>query len=161
MSQVVLITADGGHFVVDADVAEGSELIKHMMLDLEISTDKIPLPNVRTEVMSKVLEYCAHYKGQCSELPIPGGSVCRNPTADIPPWDRQFLEVEFPMLFQLVIAANYLDIPRLLHVACKAIANVIRGKSTEELRTLMGIVNDFSPDEERQIRRENSWAESR
>lgn len=56
-------------------------------------------------------------------------------------------------------AANYLDIRALLDVGCKTVANMIKGKSPEEIRKTFNIANDFTPEEEDQIRRENEWAE--
>lgn len=56
-------------------------------------------------------------------------------------------------------AANYLDIKPLLDVGCKTVANMIKGKSPEEIRKTFNIQNDFSVEEEDQIRRENEWAE--
>jgi S-phase kinase-associated protein 1 len=38
---------------------------------------------------------------------------------------------------------------------------MIRGKSPEEIRKTFNIVNDFTPEEEAAIRRENEWAEDR
>lgn len=58
-----------------------------------------------------------------------------------------------------VQAANYLDIKPLLDVGCKTVANMIKGKSPEEIRKTFNIQNDFTPEEEDQIRRENEWAE--
>ena len=58
-------------------------------------------------------------------------------------------------------AANYLDIKPLLDVGCKTVANMIKGKSPEEIRKTFNIQNDFTPEEEDQIRRENEWAEDR
>lgn len=56
-------------------------------------------------------------------------------------------------------AANYLDIKPLLDIGCKTVANMIKGKSPEEIRKTFNIQNDFTPEEEDQIRRENEWAE--
>ena len=56
-------------------------------------------------------------------------------------------------------AANYLDIKALLDVGCKTVANMIKGKSPDEIRKTFNIQNDFTPEEEDQIRRENEWAE--
>ncbi|CAG8775834.1 13366_t:CDS:2 [Racocetra fulgida] len=39
----------------------------------------------------------------------------------------------------------------------KTVANMIKGKSPEEIRSTFNIVNDFSPEEEEAIRRENEW----
>jgi hypothetical protein len=52
-----------------------------------------------------------------------------------------------------------LDVRGLLDVSCKTVANMIKGKSPEEIRRTFNIKNDFTPDEEEQIRRENAWCE--
>jgi len=38
---------------------------------------------------------------------------------------------------------------------------MIKGKTPEEIRKLFNIVNDFTPEEEAQIKKENEWAEDR
>ena len=38
---------------------------------------------------------------------------------------------------------------------------MIKGKSPEEIRKTFNIQNDFTPEEEDQIRRENEWAEEK
>jgi hypothetical protein len=42
-----------------------------------------------------------------------------------------------------------LDIKGLLDVTCKAVANMIKGKTPEEIRRTFNIKNDFSPQEVR------------
>jgi S-phase kinase-associated protein 1 len=39
------------------------------------------------------------------------------------------------------------------------VASLIKGKTPEEIRRTFGIVNDFTPEEEAQVRDENKWCE--
>ncbi|KAI9637069.1 putative ubiquitin-protein ligase [Dioszegia hungarica] len=158
---VVLQTSDDEQFTVERKVAERSALIKSMMEDLGAQEGSlIPLPNVSSSVMVKILEYCDHHKSE--PLPAPDANDqddARRKTAEIGEWDSKFIQVDQEMLFEIILAANYLDIKPLLDVGCKTVANMIKGKTPEEIRKLFNITNDFTPEEEEQIRKENEWAE--
>ena len=82
-------------------------------------------------------------------------------TDNIPTWDQNFLKVDQGTLFEIILAANYLDIKGLLEVTCKTVANMMKGKSAEEIRKLFNIENDLTPEEEEQIRKENEWCEEK
>jgi hypothetical protein len=71
------------------------------------------------------------------------------------------VQVDQPTLFELILAANYLDIKELLDLTCKTVANMIKGKTPEEIRKTFNIKNDFTPEEEEQVRKENEWCEER
>ncbi|KAK4688488.1 S-phase kinase-associated protein 1, partial [Tremellales sp. Uapishka_1] len=157
---VILQTSDEEEFTVEKQVAERSAMIKSMIEDLGVSGEKIPLPNVSSSVLIKILEYCEHHKGEA--LPTTEGSDgddSKRKTSEIGEWDAKFIQVDQEMLFEIILAANYLDIKPLLDVGCKTVANMIKGKTPEEIRKLFNIVNDFTPEEEEQIRKENEWAE--
>ena len=62
---------------------------------------------------------------------------------------------------EIIQAANYLDIKGLLDVTCKTVANMIKGKTPEEIRKTFNIKNDFTPAEEEQVRKENEWCEEK
>ncbi|KAJ1971390.1 hypothetical protein H4R35_005287 [Dimargaris xerosporica] len=74
-------------------------------------------------------------------------------------WDREFCRVDQVTLFELILAANYLDIKPLLDLTCLTVANMIRGKRPEEIRRHFNIKNDFTPEEEELVRQENEWCE--
>ena len=71
--------------------------------------------------------------------------------------DVKFFDVDQAEIFELILAANYLDIKGLLNIGCKVVARMIQGKSPEEIRKTFNIKNDFTPEEEEQIRKENEW----
>jgi S-phase kinase-associated protein 1 len=62
-------------------------------------------------------------------------------------------------LYDVILAANYLNIKDLLELGCAQVAALMWGKTIQEIRDLFHIENDFSPEEEAQIREENKWAE--
>ncbi|KAK5135626.1 hypothetical protein LTR04_004600 [Oleoguttula sp. CCFEE 6159] len=135
--------------------------------------------NVNEVVLRKVMEWCEHHKKD----PAPAqddDADSRKKTTDIEEWDQKFMQVDQEMLFEIILvspfalvttanpqanmarvqqAANYMDIKALLDVGCKTVANMIKGKSPDEIRKTFNIQNDFTPEEEDQIRRENEWAE--
>lgn len=74
-------------------------------------------------------------------------------------WDANFVDIEQEILFELILAANYMDIKSLLDLACAKVASMIKGKTPQEIRETFNIVNDFTPEEEAQIREENKWCE--
>ena len=76
-------------------------------------------------------------------------------TDNIIPWDQEFCMVDQCTLFEIVLAADYLDIKALLDLSCKTVANMIKGKTTEEIRKEFNIKNDFTPEEEEEIRRQD------
>ena len=52
-----------------------------------------------------------------------------------------------------------MDIKSLLDLTCAKVAALIKGKTPEEIRKTFNIVNDFTPEEEAQVREENKWCE--
>jgi len=74
-------------------------------------------------------------------------------------WDADFMERgDQEMLFELVLAANNLDIPSLLDLTCAKVASIIKGKTPEEIRETFNI-DPYTPEEEAQVRAENAWCE--
>ncbi|KAJ3119936.1 hypothetical protein HK098_005000 [Nowakowskiella sp. JEL0407] len=162
MSQVTLISQDGLSFSVEKIVAERSLLLKNMLDDVGDEDSPIPLPNVTGNILQKIIDYCTHHK---SDPPTPSDddrenfeSSTRKRSDDIDLWDSEFIKVNNDELFEIILAANYLDIKALLDLGCKTVANMIKGKSPEAIREMFNIENDFTPEEEEQIKRENEWA---
>merc|ERR1711998_440317 len=77
-------------------------------------------------------------------------------------WDAEFVKVDDDTLFSLILAANYLDIKSLLDLTCKTVADYIKQcKTPQEIRRRFNIKNDFTPEEEEEVRKENAWCEER
>ena len=78
---------------------------------------------------------------------------------DVKDYDTDFVKVDQSTLFELILASNYLDIKKLLDLACLTVAGMIKGKTPDEIRKTFNIPNDFTPEEEEAVRRENAWIE--
>ncbi|KAL8543317.1 hypothetical protein ACS0TY_004023 [Phlomoides rotata] len=143
----VLKCLDGTEFQVDEAAALQSQTIKHMIED-DCAHDNIPVPNVTAPILAKVIEYCKRHVDDDNASEI-----------DLKSFDDDFVKVDPPtVLFDLIQAANYLNISGLLDLTCQAVANMMKGKPTEEVRKLFNIKNDLTPKEEAAIREENAWA---
>ncbi|KAJ8299637.1 hypothetical protein KUTeg_023697 [Tegillarca granosa] len=152
MPQIKLQSSDGESFEIDLEVARQSVTIKTMLEDLgwdESDDDPVPLPNVNAAILKKVVQWATFHK---DDPPPPEDDENKEKrTDDICTWDAEFLKVDQGTLFELILAANYLDIKGLLDVTCKTVANMIKGKSPEEIRKTFNIKNDFTPAEEEQM----------
>lgn len=142
-------------------VAKMSELVKTMMDEEEDGDEnvaEIPLPNVKATVLAKVIEFCTHHQTEpMTEIEKPLKSAIMAEV--VQRWYADFVNVEQVLLFELILAANYMDIKPLLDLTCATVASMIKGKTPEEIRKTFNITNDFSPEEEAQVREENKWCE--
>ncbi|KAK9990127.1 hypothetical protein SO802_025112 [Lithocarpus litseifolius] len=148
--KITLKSSDGEAFEVEEAVALESQTIKHMIED-DCADHGIPLPNVTSKILAKVIEYCKkHVESTCADE--------RTSDEDLKAWDTEFVRVDQATLFDLILAANYLNIKCLLDLTCQTVADMIKGKTPEEIRKTFNIKNDFTPEEEEEVRRENQWA---
>lgn len=153
---VTLQSQDGQEYKVELKVATMSETIKNLIEDAGTEAP-IPLPNVTGKILHKVIDYCVYHADHPTA--VKEGEEKR--TDDIIGWDLDFCKVDQPTLFDLILAANYLDIKELLDVTCKTVANMIKGKTPEEIRKTFNITDEFTPEEMEQVKKENEWCEER
>ncbi len=154
MSTVKLVSSDEREFEVSKEISNISGTIHNLCEDMaEMLDTPIHLPNVTGTILEHVLVYCK-YKHENPEKP----STEQKP--DIDPWDAEFCKkFDQRTLFDLILAANYLEIKPLLDSTCKFVASMIRGKSPEEIRKTFNIKEDFTPEQEEQVRKDNQWCE--
>eukprot|EP00047_Mylnosiga_fluctuans_P001634 m.221221 g.221221 ORF g.221221 m.221221 type:complete len:163 (-) comp10541_c0_seq1:134-622(-) len=156
---IKLRSSDDRIFEVEEGVAKMSVTIKNMLEDLGDDPDTpIPIPNVSGTILSKVIDYCKAHK---DDLPLSEEQQQAERFADITGPDAEFVKVDQAALFEMILAANFLDIKPMLDLTCKSVACMIKGKTPEEIRQLFNIKNDFTPQEEEQVRRENQWCEEK
>ncbi|XP_042492571.1 SKP1-like protein 1B [Macadamia integrifolia] len=175
----VLRTCDGETFEIDESVAYVSETIKNMIED-GFGHDLIPLPNVSSKILLKVIEYCRKHvsnfesskktsngdekdkdndswKKEKEAVPeVEKDAEEKARVEELKEWETTFIDIDQQVLFDLLQAANYLNIKGLLVMAAEKAASMIRGKTPEQIRETFNIKNDFTPEEYEDIRKKDA-----
>ncbi|RDX83612.1 SKP1-like protein 14, partial [Mucuna pruriens] len=149
-SELKLETSDHVTFMVEASIAMKFGAVQQY---LEVSpaasasATAIPLHNVASRELILILEYYRMHDW------VDAGE------RDLKEFDERFLkDLNYEELKELLLAANYLNVEKLFNFLTKSIANIIRNKDVEFVRTFFGIDNDYTPEEEAAYREENAWA---
>ena len=158
-ASVILRSMEGKDFKVSRGVALMSALVKNMLEGSDESEEiNVPLPLVKNDILEKVIEFCVkHEKSPMAEIDKPVKSS--NMSENVDEWDAKFIDQPQDIIFELILAANYMDIKSLLDLSCAKVSSLIKGKTPEEIRKTFNIVNDFTPEEEAQVREENKWCD--
>ncbi|XP_010458359.1 PREDICTED: SKP1-like protein 18 [Camelina sativa] len=154
-NKITLISSDGVSFEIDEAVARQFLIVAHMIED-DCAGKAIPVENVTGDILDLVIEYGEKHVGE-------GGVKLDEEEEEeakkkLDEWDAEFLEkIDLETVFRLILAANFLNYEGLLGFASQAVADYIKDKSPEEVRDIFHIENDFTPEEEEEIRKENAW----
>jgi S-phase kinase-associated protein 1 len=109
-----------------------------------------------TQQLCLCIEFMVHHQRQ--SLPEIERPLKSTELSDlVPEWDAKFIDLDLGTLYKLILAANFLDIRPLLDLACAKVASFLKGKSTVEMRRVLGIKTDYTPEEEAAVREENKW----
>nr|GMD96195.1 SKP1-like protein 1B [Ipomoea batatas] len=142
--KVKVMSSDGQMFELSQKVALQWQTLKRM-IEVDCADQCIPIPQVTGKILEKVIEYCKKHVEVSS-------------FKELRTFDLEFIKVDQATLFDLIQAANYLDVTDLLHLTCQTFADSIKDKTPEEVRQILNIENDFTPEEEEEIRKEYQWA---
>eukprot|EP00918_Siedleckia_nematoides_P058803 GHVU01128328.1.p1 GENE.GHVU01128328.1~~GHVU01128328.1.p1 ORF type:complete len:189 (+),score=40.98 GHVU01128328.1:430-996(+) len=158
---VRLIASGGEALEVPRRVACQSTFIASLLSDGE--EDNTVHVQVTAPTLKKVIDYCTHHIDDTHPPKIE--TPLKNPIKAQPllgAFDKDFLEqTVVEDLFELVQAACYLHVQPLQDLCSAKLADLMRGRTLEEVRKLLKIENDFAPEEEQRVRAENAWCEPR
>ncbi|CAN0878860.1 SKP1-like protein 4 [Linum grandiflorum] len=148
---ITLRSSDDEIFEIEETVALKSGTIKNMIED-DCADGVIPITEVNADILAKVIEFCKQHVDDSFDPEEKSGNK---------DWEKNFtngLIKDQKTLFDLILAANYLNIKGLLDLTCQYVADQLKGKTPEQIRDLFHIKNDFTKEEEEEVRKENAWA---
>jgi S-phase kinase-associated protein 1 len=149
-SLISLRTSDEREYQVERNIILQSQLIKKMLEDLE-NVETIPLENISSSTLDIILEYARLHKDDV----VPEEPVEKS-IEDLTEEDLRLLDIDHKKLFEVIIAANYLDFPSLLDVGCRIVAKRIKGKTVEQIQETFEIPKEhfYSPEERKAMEEE-------
>jgi len=132
--KVTLASMDGETLEVDQDIAFKSLLVKGIVEDGG-ADDEIPLPAVKKVVLDKIIEYCTHINTNPEPVitkPLKSNNLAENIEGG--EWFVKYIDLESDMVFEIMLASNFMDVKSLLLLCSAKIATLIKGKSIQETR---------------------------
>jgi len=121
-----------------------------------------PVMNLNDDVLDLAFRFMEYHAAHGAPTETEGSAEAVSRQHEVDAWTADFLAIDDDTLFSLILAANTLNVKSLLDASCKAVADQIKQcKTPQEIRRRFNIKNDFTPEEEEQVRQENAWAEER
>ena len=107
MSSVKLKSSDGVIFTVDAATVKQMVTIQTMIDHEDEDSDEVtPVPTVKAQVLEKIIQWTEYHK------------IDHEKSEKIA-WYIQYLNVELKQKFEIIIAADYLEVKSLLNESCR------------------------------------------
>jgi len=150
-----LTLKSGGQDPQTFEISKGhAELSKFVTTILEGDSEatSIEIRQVPAETLSHVVEYLKHHKGKEPDpLPCPVRSIHMSQIVS-DKWDATWIDAfDKKTIFEVILAANYMDIKSLLHLGCAKIATLIKQLDQKEINRII--------EEEEKYRREHAQAD--
>lgn len=146
-----IITRDGAKYYLAERVYRQSVLLRHLAEEVTIPEEGIELL-VDADVFEKILEFMNSHAND--------DEVSEDyDTFDVmlSDFDKVFVEMDPTLLFRVTSAANYLNMPVLLELCCKVIADSLKEKTTEEIKKYLAVAETNTVKDEQSVQKEYQW----
>lgn len=147
-----LISQEGKKFSIPRSTAIICDYIKGA-IDLDSTVKEIPLKHVKSEVLEKLIEWMNYHK-KIPPRPIPRPLKSPNLKEICGSWDANFIDCDLETVFEVLLVANFLNMGALVELCCARVAAMMLGKTPKQIRKTFNIKEDFTPEEENEIRKE-------
>jgi len=136
-----------GRFELEKKSAMMCKLVRSI-LEGDPTATEIPIKKVKKDILERIVEYLKHHNGkEPAEIAKPIRSVKMDRIVE-DKWDAEFInKMSKKVIFQVILGANYMDVPSLLHLGCAKIATLIKGKSPDEIKQILSEDDDDQKDD--------------
>lgn len=151
-----LTTNDDVVVEVPRSVCEECGTLKNLF---EFETDTPPFVNVSAEMLEALIAFTLKYSNKEKkenelQLNIHNFQAKK--------WENNFFEPynKPEQLISFLWLGEYLNFPGFINAVANTIARRIRGKSPEEIREYLGLPDDLTEEEQKQIQAKMSWCKT-
>jgi len=148
--KITLISKDNVSFELNRKAAFISNLIKTSM-DSDDKSVEVPVPGVNGHILELVVKYMEHYKDSESDAPEKPLKSTNLEHIYKEEFDVEFFrkyitkeddkdrKIKNQELYDLILAANYMDMNKLLHKGCATVALNIKGQPLEKIKNILSV----------------------
>lgn len=137
---LTLVHDNNAELHVPIHVLSQCRVFDRLVEDTDANGCHIPVANIDASTMQHVIKYAAWHRDITDKLL----------DTSLHAWEDTFFE-SLPSMsdrLKLILAANYLDFPRLLESAAMCIGRVICETPLERLREVLDVENDYSKEDQ-------------
>lgn len=136
-----LVSSDNKKFDIEKKSAFISKLVK-TSVENDATATEVPIPSAKSEILELVVSYMQHHGGV--EPPIIEKPLRSKVMKDVcnDKWDADFIDSigdQRQQLYDVILAANYMDIKSLLHLGCAKVASLIKGQPLEKIKDILAV----------------------
>ena len=129
--EIQISSCEGNIYKISKKAAMRSGIIKGMIEDFPDDIS-FPMKSIKGNILEKIKEYLMHYKDeepQKIEIPLKSNNF----SECIDNWDFNFLGNDIDIIFDLLEAANYMDIKPLHELVSAYLGSNIRGINSNSI----------------------------
>jgi len=139
--EITLISCDAespAKFTIGKKAAMMCNLVKNI-IEGDQTAKEIEIKKVTGPILNLIVEYLVHHNGKVpAEIAKPIRSTKMEKIVE-DKWDADFIDKQpKTTIYQIILGANYMDIKSLLHLGCGKIATLIKAKSPDEIKKILG-----------------------
>ena len=141
---ITIISQELKPLTISIKAARGAKTIDSFINDFP--TDKMNINIIKYSILEKIKIYLEHYENEKPKeilYPLPNKDF----SSCVDDWDYKFIDIDnTDTIFELMNAANFLDINSLLNLTCAKIASLIKGKNPNQLKDLFNLKKSDNQD---------------
>ncbi|CAJ0920560.1 unnamed protein product, partial [Mesorhabditis belari] len=156
---------DGKIFTLSKNSAQQSSVIMKAIESFSLKDDEsiknmepIPLLTIDSHTFEMLKSWLEFHENAAEYEEGPSYWLSENYDEDLDEWEVNFItDLSNDELFDMIMAADYLDIKSLTHKCAEGFAKLIEFKSAKEISKRWRITMDFSSDEAEEMKTEDPW----